>query len=132
MKHLLPVVIGFSGAIAVNSATLADEMNAAVPAGYNQNRLYTSEALTAPSVSVERTDDSLRQTNRSPYNKIKLNDVANSIQVKRPQSRNTGIPKDLIPKDLIRTPSRSSNLNPIEFFQVPPLDPSVGINIGRN
>lgn len=121
MKYLFILSLGLVGAIAANVAIAQDNYQARSSQG-NVDFL-TPEPLSVRRPGAPSPDKSVIQTN-------KLNDVANSIQPKSGKSILTEIG---LPEDLIRTPTqRSTNEDPLGFFQISPPTPSLGVNLRAN
>jgi hypothetical protein len=139
------VLIGWLGAIApaviaqtpksldgnidssINSSIVPDEGGQLAPA------FAPIDLLTPAPLSVRRPGETNPSTH-SVHNQTQLKEIANSIQA-QPQKTGGegGIPSNLVPKDLIHAPTnRSSDTNPIEFFQVPNPAPSFGINVNTD
>lgn len=72
----------------------------------------------------------------SPYSADALNQVAESIQAKptRP-AKNPLIPDNLLPAELVDKLSQQQKppaLNPLDYFQVPPMNSSVKVTVDQN
>lgn len=121
MKLLLVVFIGCLSVVSISGAAIAQESKALEPQAQ-------SDAILLEPVAIER---SYPGTKTSTYNSSQLKEVANSIQ-STPGGQQSGIPGNIVPKDLIRTPpKRDSDTNPIGDFQVPGPVPSYGINLNQ-
>lgn len=126
MKYLF-VVLGITGAIAPFTPSLAQTPQVEPRAGQQSGRslLVTPVELNQP--------ESLKQT-ASPLTPNQLTNIANSIQAHPAQqkSENSVIPNSLIPRNLIRTPSKPlSDTHPLEMFQPPVPNRSFGINLNQ-
>ncbi|PZV07572.1 MAG: hypothetical protein DCF22_21810 [Leptolyngbya sp.] len=119
MKYL-SVLFGFGGAIAIAITATAQEPYPTRPSQGRSIDFLTPEPISIQQPGSATPEKPLTQT-------TKLNDVANSIQPRVGKSPLTGIG---IPEDLIRTPTRrSTEEDPLGFFQVSPPAPSLGINL---
>lgn len=121
MKRVLTLVISGLGAIALTAPVSAQAVNA------------QSDRLGAAALSVDPTPTRKSATG---LDSTTLNAVANSISTQvSPANANPGdrpIPDNLIPEGLIRTPSRIlPETHPLEAFQPPAPNRSVGINLNR-
>jgi hypothetical protein len=128
MKRLAGVVLGLSSGIALQTAVSAQVSPATLKSIENNSEVQSrSEFLTIESVSVDDSSQAVTVPGSAQiYGAERLKAVSESLKAK-PDS---GGFLDSIPTDLIHTPSFPSAENSaIDFFQVPPPDPSVGINI---
>jgi hypothetical protein len=129
MKRLTGIVLGMTGAIALQTAGLAQDraILSAERAGLPPVVETRSELLITEPVSVNGPNQATKAL--APFNiydATRLKEVTESLRAK-PGSNGQGF--DFLPPDLIHTPSFSSTDNSaIDFFQVPRPDPSVGIN----
>lgn len=130
MKRLLGIALGVSGAIALQATGLAQTRSDAL---LNQEGLHSpvetrSELLVTDPISLS----TFGQATHTPstfriYNSAQLREVTESLRVK-PSSG--GKILNVIPSDLIHTPSSSTtDTRAIDFFQVPPPNPGVGVNL---
>jgi hypothetical protein len=92
-----------------------------------------SELLTTEPASVQRPNrgqpTSIQPT---PYTVNKLNQSVQNIRVKpQPTATDSIIPANAIPSEIV-LPGRQTSVNPIDFFQAPPLDSGVKLTIGRD
>ncbi len=130
MKRLLGIVLGVGGAIALQTTGLAQVHSDAL---LNQEGLHApvethSEFLMTQPISLGTSG----QATNSPstfkiYNSARLREVTESLRVK-PSSG--GKILNIIPPDLIHTPSSSNtDTRASDFFQVPPPNRGVGVNL---
>ncbi len=128
MKRLAGIVLGVSGAIALQAAGLAqDRSTASVDEEGPRPVVETrSELLMTEPISINTSSQpSNPPATFSIYDTARFREVTQSLRVK--PGSNAKILD--IPSDLIHTPSfPSTNNSAIDFFQVPPPNPSVGIN----
>jgi len=90
-----------------------------------------SEWLTTQPAGVRSPADPASPDGISPYSAEQLNTVSGSFQVKPKKAGDSIIPSSLMPSDAANAESRARNVNPIDFFQVPPLDSGVKLNISQ-
>jgi len=120
------VLLGFVSAIALPESALAQLPNAGTSDGQR-----ASQTLVTSPVTIDQSNTP--KQNSTKLNSSQLNNIADSIRVRpaKQTPESSVIPGNLIPKDLIRTPSRpNSDTNPLEVFQPP--NPSRGLGINLN
>lgn len=123
MKYGLTLLLGGLGAIAVLPSVGAQTVSS--PAG--TVTLPQSSLLTTQPIEIQQ----VRSGQLSGLDATTLNSVANSIQA-YPVKPDGGMPNTIIPADLIHTPSRVlPETHPLETFQPPAPNRSVGINLNR-
>jgi hypothetical protein len=130
MKRLTALVLGLWGAIALPAIGFAQSgSNAPANEEGTQPVVETrSELLLTEPISLDTSGQTTNSSARfGIYDATRLKEVTESLRVK-PGSG--GKILDFIPPDLIHAPSSPTMDNrAIDFFQVPPPDPSVGINL---
>lgn len=133
MKPLFSISISLTGAIALSIVPLgqiafAQVSNTTLTAPiYTHSELLNTEpaSLSTPGYTTARQVPSLSTAT--------LKSVADSFQ-RKPQATGQilGLPTNLIPKDFFRTPPKPVHeFNPLEPFQVPPLDSGISINLNH-
>lgn len=130
MKGLVGIVLGMSSAIALQGMGLA-QVGFDTPVSREGMRPVgetRSELLMTDPISVNTP---AQATNPAPtfriYDTARLRQVTQSL---RANPGSGGKILDVIPPDLIHTPSFPAMDNrAIDFFQVPPPNPGVGINL---
>lgn len=128
MKRLAGIVLGVSGALALQAAGLAQDRSVTVDGEGVRPVVETrSELLLTEPISVNTPgQDAKALTRLSIYDAAQLREITGSL---RANPGSEGSIFNIVPPDLIHTPSFSSTDNrAIDFFQVPRPDPSVGIN----
>lgn len=130
MKRLTAIGLGVWSAIALPATGFAQSgSNAPVnEAGMPSVVETRSEFLLTEPISLDTSSQAANASVRfSIYDATQLQEVTESLRVK-PGSG--GKILNIIPPDLIHTPSSPTMDNrAIDFFQVPPPDPSLGINL---
>jgi hypothetical protein len=116
MKRLAGIVLGLSSVMALQTTVFAQVSSETVNRVEKVPVTQGSEVLMIEPISIDHAS-------QAAY----LKAVSNSVKAK-PDSSSSFL--DNIPTDLIHTPSfPSTDTSAINFFQVPPPAPSVGINI---
>jgi hypothetical protein len=128
MMRLSVGLIGLFGWLAVAPGAFTQEQNLkTVPSGQSQSELLSTEP---------RSIDQLQPQSRTAptQNLDQFNDISKSIQANptKQSPEETLVPGNLPLKEILRTPSRRpSDVNGIDFFQVPGPSPSLGINLNK-
>ncbi len=124
MKCVLIGLLGGLGAIAVLPSVGAQTVSS--PTGMVTRP--QSSLLTTQPIEIQQ----VRTGQLSGLDATTLNSVANSIQAYPVKPDGGGMPSTIIPADLIHTPSRVlPETHPLETFQPPAPNRSVGINLNR-
>ncbi len=130
MKRLTAIGLGVWSAIALPTTGFA-QIGSNAPANGEEMQSVVetrSELLLTEPISLDTSSQAANASTRfSIYDATWLKEVTASLRVK-PGSG--GKILNIIPPDLIHAPSSPTMDNrAIDFFQVPPPDPSVGINL---
>jgi hypothetical protein len=125
----LPLLLATTGAIAIETSAVAEPVTTSVP---GSARGQSAHLLTQPASVRQWNLAAPGRVQASPYSNNRQNPTVWSIQAKpQPAKEDSIIPANLIPAEL-SIPSRSTTVNPIDFFQAPPLDTGVRVKIGRD
>jgi len=128
MKRLAGIVLGLSSVMALQTTVFAQVSPETVNRVEKVPVTQGSEVLLIEPISIDHASQAANSPVRKGiYDEAYLKAISNSVKAK-PDSSSSFL--DNIPTDLIHTPSfPSTDTSAIDFFQVPPPDPSVGINI---
>jgi hypothetical protein len=118
MKLILTVLFAFSGTVAISNTAIAQSMQVATAEALypSQSELLTTQPLTVREVPISSP--------AALYDDAKLKGVATSIQTGTGKSANPSFTEWIY-----TSPNRSSDTDPLGFFQVPAPARSVGVNI---
>lgn len=130
MKCLVGIVLGMSGAIALQGTGLAQVGSDPLVNGEGMRPVVEtrSELLMTDPISVNTSEQTARSAPTFRiYDTARLRQVTQSL---RANPGSGGKILDVVPPDLIHTPSfPATDTRAIDFFQVPPPNPGVGINL---